>query len=114
MQDYTKDGTFTPGKVGEWRFDKRTYSQVPPPRNLGEPPPGMKNNLVRSPLHAFPGTPRATTSMHSKFSATCPEAHYPALQVRHLIHAINDASAAIPGWDEYARTGVATEFWDGK
>ena len=50
------------GKYGEWRFDKRSYSGNPPPRNLGEPPPGMKNELVR-----------------------------------HLIHAINEASNAIPG-----------------
>ena len=24
--DYTKAGVFTPGKYGEWRFDKRSYS----------------------------------------------------------------------------------------
>jgi hypothetical protein len=35
------------------------------------------------------------------------------LQVRHLIHAINEASSKIPGWDEYAKTGKATELWDG-
>ena len=50
------------GKYGEWRFDKRTYAGRPPPRNLGEPPEGMKNELVR-----------------------------------HLIHAINEASSKIPG-----------------
>ena len=44
--DYTKDGEFTPGKYGEWRFDKRTYAMQPPPRHLGEPPPGMANELV--------------------------------------------------------------------
>ena len=64
MQDYTKDGMFTPGKVGEWRFDKRTYSQMPPPRNLGEPPPGMANNLVRCALHMLSGKPQSTTSVH--------------------------------------------------
>lgn len=36
------------------------------------------------------------------------------LQVRHLINAINEASETIPGWDEYALTGKATQFWDGK
>ena len=50
------------GKIGEWRFDKRSYSSQPPPRNLGEPPAGMKNELVR-----------------------------------HLIHAINEATSKIPG-----------------
>ena len=77
--DYTKEGTFTPGKYGEWRFDKRTYAGLPPPRNLGEPPPGMTNELVR-----------------------------------HLIMSINEASAHIPGWDDYAATGVAAQLWDGK
>ena len=42
------EGKFTPGKFGEWRFDKRSYSQQPPPRHLGDPPPGMDNELVSS------------------------------------------------------------------
>lgn len=50
------------GKFGEWRFDKRSYAGRPPPRNLAEPPAGMRNELVR-----------------------------------HLIHSINEATAAIPG-----------------
>ena len=73
-----RDGVFTPGKYGEWRFDKRTYASLPPPRNLGEPPPGMPNALVR-----------------------------------HLVSAINEASSHIPGWDDYAATGVAKQLWDG-
>jgi len=36
-----------PGKYGEWRFDKRSYAQLPPPRHLGDPPPGMDNGLVK-------------------------------------------------------------------
>ncbi len=44
--DYTLEGVFTPGKYGAWRFDKRTYAEKPPPRNLGPPPQGMKNELV--------------------------------------------------------------------
>ena len=44
--DYTLEGEFTPGKFGAWRFDKRSYAQKPPPRNLGAPPAGMKNELV--------------------------------------------------------------------
>ena len=46
--DYTLEGVFTPGKIGAWRFDKRSYSEKPPPRSLGPPPDGMKNELVRS------------------------------------------------------------------
>ena len=41
------EGKFTPGKYGEWRFDKRSYAQLPPPRHLGNPPPGMDNELVQ-------------------------------------------------------------------
>jgi hypothetical protein len=31
--DYTLDGVFTPGKYGQWRFDKRSYAtrSTPPP-----------------------------------------------------------------------------------
>lgn len=45
--DYTLSGQHTPGKFGEWRFDKRSYTTRPPPRHLGDPPKGMKNDLVR-------------------------------------------------------------------
>ena len=51
--DYTLDGQFTPGKYGEWRFDKRSYSDKPLPRNLGPPPEGMQNDLVRHLIKAF-------------------------------------------------------------
>ena len=44
--DYTLEGVFTPGKIGAWRFDKRSYADKPPPSNLGQPPAGMKNELV--------------------------------------------------------------------
>ena len=46
--DYTLEGQFTPGKIGAWRFDKRSYAGGPPPRKLGEPPKGMTNELVCS------------------------------------------------------------------
>lgn len=49
--DYTLDGVFTPGKIGAWRFDKRSYASGPPPRKLGEPPKGMTNELVRAVVH---------------------------------------------------------------
>ena len=77
--DYDLDGKFTPGKYGEWRFDKRSYASLPPPRHLSPPPDGMKNDLVR-----------------------------------HLIKSMNEATDTIPGWDEFAKTGKATQLWDGK
>ena len=40
------EGEFTPGKYGEWRFDKRSYSNIPPPRHLTNPPPGITNELA--------------------------------------------------------------------
>lgn len=76
--DYTLDGEFTPGQYGQWRFDKRSYAERPPPQHLGEPPKGMSNHLVR-----------------------------------HLIRAINEATEVIPGWKEYAETGVAVKLWNG-
>ncbi|CAD7698291.1 unnamed protein product, partial [Ostreobium quekettii] len=51
--DYTLEGVFTPGVVGKWRFDKRSYAARPPARHLGEPPPGMSNRLVRLMIDMF-------------------------------------------------------------
>ncbi len=36
-----------------------------------------------------------------------------AVQVRKLIDVINEATSAIPGWDDYAATGVAKQLWNG-
>ena len=36
--DYTLDGKFTPGKIGQWRFDKRSYMGSFPPKQLAPPP----------------------------------------------------------------------------
>ncbi|KAL6570123.1 hypothetical protein OROMI_014637 [Orobanche minor] len=38
-------GKLTYGKTGEWRFDKRTYLDGPPPRNLSLPPPGVPESV---------------------------------------------------------------------
>lgn len=51
--DYTLDGVFTPGKYGEWRFDKRSYASMPPPRDLELPPEKMTNGLVRHLIQAL-------------------------------------------------------------
>mmetsp|Transcript_14428 Transcript_14428/g.39084 ORF Transcript_14428/g.39084 Transcript_14428/m.39084 type:complete len:552 (+) Transcript_14428:90-1745(+) len=64
--DYTLDGKFTPGKIGQWRFDKRSHGSRPIPRNMDSPPAGMSNDLVRS-----------------------------------LIDAFNEATDAIPCWNQY-------------
>ena len=39
-------GRLTYGKIGEWRFDKRSFGSVPPPRNLPLPPPGVAQSVV--------------------------------------------------------------------
>ena len=45
--DYALNGTFTPGKHGQWRFDKRTYQNGIPPRDLVVPPEKCDNELVK-------------------------------------------------------------------
>ncbi|KAL0464524.1 UNVERIFIED_CONTAM: Hydroxyproline O-arabinosyltransferase RDN2 [Sesamum latifolium] len=44
--DYNMKGELTYGKIGEWRFDKRSYLHEPPPRNLSLPPPGVPESVV--------------------------------------------------------------------
>lgn len=44
--DYNMKGELTYGKIGEWRFDKRTYLRGPPPKNLSLPPPGVPESVV--------------------------------------------------------------------
>ncbi|XP_030959506.1 hydroxyproline O-arabinosyltransferase NOD3-like [Quercus robur] len=45
--DYNLKGELTYGKIGEWRFDKRSFLSAPPPRNLSLPPPGVPETVVR-------------------------------------------------------------------
>ncbi|XP_062233467.1 hydroxyproline O-arabinosyltransferase 1-like [Phragmites australis] len=44
--DYDVKGKLTYGKIGEWRFDKRSYEHKPPPRNLPLPPNGVPESVV--------------------------------------------------------------------
>ncbi|KAH1217488.1 Hydroxyproline O-arabinosyltransferase 3 [Glycine max] len=44
--DYNMKGELTYGKVGEWRFDKRSHLRGPPPKNLPLPPPGVPESVV--------------------------------------------------------------------
>ncbi|KAJ4792574.1 Hyp O-arabinosyltransferase-like protein [Rhynchospora pubera] len=44
--DYTMEGKLTYGKIGEWRFDKRSYDNSPPPRNLPLPPKSVPESVV--------------------------------------------------------------------
>ena len=39
-------GNLTYGKIGEWRFDKRSFDAVWPPKNLPLPPPGVPESVV--------------------------------------------------------------------
>ncbi|KAK8661985.1 hypothetical protein V6N13_091573 [Hibiscus sabdariffa] len=43
--DYNMKGELTYGKIGEWRFDKRSFLRGPPPRNLSLPPPGVPQSV---------------------------------------------------------------------
>ncbi|KAG6548902.1 hypothetical protein Mapa_009665 [Marchantia paleacea] len=44
--DYNMKGELTYGKIGEWRFDKRSFTRGAPPRNLPLPPPGVPESVV--------------------------------------------------------------------
>ncbi|KAL0291029.1 UNVERIFIED_CONTAM: Hydroxyproline O-arabinosyltransferase 1 [Sesamum angustifolium] len=44
--DYDLQGKLTYGKIGEWRFDKRSYDNIWPPRNLTLPPPGVPESVI--------------------------------------------------------------------
>ncbi|XP_047075425.1 hydroxyproline O-arabinosyltransferase 1-like [Lolium rigidum] len=44
--DYDMKGELTYGIIGEWRFDKRSYENKPPPRNLPLPPNGVPRSVV--------------------------------------------------------------------
>ncbi|CAN4125044.1 unnamed protein product [Withania somnifera] len=44
--DYNLKGELTYGKIGEWRFDKRSYIQGPPPKNLSLPPSSVPESVV--------------------------------------------------------------------
>lgn len=44
--DYSMEGKLTYGKIGEWRFDKRSHLRGPPPRNLSLPPAGVPESVV--------------------------------------------------------------------
>lgn len=43
---FNVQGELTYGKIGEWRFDKRSYLRGPPPKNLPLPPPGVPESVV--------------------------------------------------------------------
>ncbi|KAG9147978.1 hypothetical protein Leryth_003568 [Lithospermum erythrorhizon] len=44
--DYDMKGKLTYGKIGEWRFDKRSFDNSYPPKNLPLPPPGVPESVV--------------------------------------------------------------------
>jgi hypothetical protein len=129
------------GKYGEWRFDKRSYAGLPPPRNLGEPPEGMKNELVRHLIHAIneatakiPGGCGGWAGGWVGRGACCrggqwmPCAGVGRCDAPKWSHEAGESAARMPptaaahcspppppaaGWDDYQKTGVAKELWDG-
>ncbi|XP_010266653.1 PREDICTED: uncharacterized protein LOC104604120 isoform X2 [Nelumbo nucifera] len=44
--DYSLKGKLTYGKIGKWRFDKRSYLRGPPPKILPLPSPGVPESVV--------------------------------------------------------------------
>lgn len=44
-------GELTYGKIGEWRFDKRSHLTGPPPKNISLPPPGVPESVVGLGFH---------------------------------------------------------------
>lgn len=44
--DYNMKGELMYGKIGEWRFDKRSYVDGPLPKNISMPPPGVPESVV--------------------------------------------------------------------
>ncbi|KAF5931701.1 hypothetical protein HYC85_027872 [Camellia sinensis] len=45
-KDFMIQGKLTYGKIGEWRFEKRSYTTAWPPKNLPLPPPGVPESVV--------------------------------------------------------------------
>ncbi|PSC67539.1 manganese resistance 1 [Micractinium conductrix] len=45
--DYDEQGTFTPGKVGHWHWDKRDWTDKYIPRDFPMPPEGCNNEAVK-------------------------------------------------------------------
>ncbi|CAL5443702.1 unnamed protein product [Camellia sinensis] len=43
--DYDMKGKLTYEKIGEWRFEKRSYTTVWPPKNLPLPPPSVPKSV---------------------------------------------------------------------
>lgn len=51
--DFSKDGQFTPGEVGDWHWDKRDFMEKYPPLNFPMPPSSCKNEPVRKVIEAI-------------------------------------------------------------
>jgi len=61
--DYDKEGKLTYAKIGAWRFDKRQYTEKPPPRNLPLPPDGLPNRIPQSVVTLVKMVNEATASI---------------------------------------------------
>ncbi|WMV58763.1 hypothetical protein MTR67_052148 [Solanum verrucosum] len=49
-KDFMLQGELTYGKIGDWRFNKRSYIKGPPPKNLSLPPPNIPESVGREEL----------------------------------------------------------------
>lgn len=84
--DFSSNGTFLPGERGAWRVDKREWSASPPTRDE------LRKLKETAPEGVREGSPATLR----------------------IVEMLLEAAEAIPGWEEYARSGTATEFWDGE
>ena len=85
--DFALNGTFLPGEKGEWRFDKREWAVTPPTREE------LRALRDSAPVRVREETGPSTLA---------------------IVEMLLEAAEAIPGWDEYAGSGTAREFWDGE
>ncbi|THU70192.1 hypothetical protein C4D60_Mb08t22430 [Musa balbisiana] len=89
--DYTLKGELTYGKIGEWRFDKRSFLHGPPPRNLSLPPPGVPESVGLVPLDQ-----REKREEEGEGG----EEEKVDMDKVTLVKMVNEATANIPNWDD--------------
>lgn len=97
--DYTLEGVFTPGVVGDWHWDKRDF-RGPIPRNMQGPPEGTQNDLTRELIK------RVRIEIIS--NPHCPDLSLTRVSRSPFLIQLNEATSAIPMWDVYAKTRRVT------
>eukprot|EP00891_Asterochloris_glomerata_P002540 jgi/Astpho2/2540/e_gw1.00048.41.1_t len=127
----------------EWGWVQEMYGFAISCYKVGLPPVGLELNMMSQPpwdtelepyymLHYTYGMDYRLTGEHMpgeygewRFdkrnyagnppprNLSLPPASVKSELVQHLIRALNEATDAIPGWDEYAISGKATQLWNG-